>query len=310
MKKILWLALIFLLSISMFGCTGGGNQDQLKVESSPNNQHPSNTNDEALITELVKDFGSKLQAVSLLAPKDLIHKSMQENYSGLVSTALLTKWQGDPQHAPGRLLSSPWPDRIDIISINKISEKAYEVKGEIIEITSKEKKNDGTAAKRPITLLVEKINNHWLINAVSLGEYETTNTIVYKNTSYGFEFSLPQSWKNYTIITDQWEGFPPGRQEPEAAATGPMISIRHPRWTERNQRQDIPILVFTLDQWNSLQQEKFHIGAAPMGPSELSRNNKYVFALPARYNYAFQTGFEEVENILTGNPLQPLTLEH
>jgi len=38
---------------------------------------------------------------------------------------------------------------------------------------------------------------------------------------------------------------------------------------------------------DSLQQEKFHIGAAPINPSELGRNTKYVFALPARYNYAF-----------------------
>ena len=42
-----------------------------------------------------------------------------------------------------------------------------------------------------------------------------------------------------------------------------------------------------------------------MGPKELGRNSKYVFALPARYNFAFPTGFEEVEDILAGNPLQP-----
>ncbi|KAF1085700.1 hypothetical protein SPSYN_01846 [Sporotomaculum syntrophicum] len=310
MKKILLPALIFLLSISLIGCSGGGNQTQSIVEPSPNSQQPSNASDEALVTGLVKDFGRKLQSVSLSAPEDLVQVSLHENYSGLVSTELLTNWQSDPQNAPGRLVSSPWPDRIEIVSFNKISEKSYEVKGEIIEITSTEKKNGGIAAKRPITLVVEKINNHWLINAVKLGAYEETSTIVYKNIPYGFDFYLPQSWKNYTIITGQWEGFPPGGQVSEAAASGPMISIRHPLWTEHNQRQDIPILVFTLDQWNSLQQEKFHIGAAPMGPSELSRNNKYVFALPARYNYAFPTGFEEVENILDGNPLQPITLEH
>lgn len=41
-----------------------------------------------------------------------------------------------------------------------------------------------------------------------------------------------------------------------------------------------------------------------MGPKELARNSKYLFALPARYNYAFPTGYEEVEKILEGNPLQ------
>ena len=85
-----------------------------------------------------------------------------------------------------------------------------------------------------------------------------------------------------------------------------MIKIRHPQGTSQNSRQDIPIMVFTQNQWDAMQQEKFHIGAAPMGPKELGRNGKYVFALPARYNYAFPAGYEEVERILEGNPLKTL----
>ena len=65
-------------------------------------------------------------------------------------------------------------------------------------------------------------------------------------------------------------------------------------------------MIFTTAQWKSLQQEEFHIGAAPVGPRELGRNTKYVFGLPARYNFAFPTGYEEVENILKGDPLQPI----
>ena len=63
-------------------------------------------------------------------------------------------------------------------------------------------------------------------------------------------------------------------------------------------------MVFTLTQWDSLQQGKFYVSAAPINPSELGRNIKYVFALPARYNYVFPTGWEEVEKILEGNPLK------
>jgi hypothetical protein len=87
--------------------------------------------------------------------------------------------------------------------------------------------------------------------------------------------------------------------------TGPEIFIRNPAWTEKEPTQDIPIMVFTLEQWNELKQEKFHIGAAPIGPSELGRNSKYVFVLPARYNFAFLKGFEEVEKILAEKPLKP-----
>ena len=137
-------------------------------------------------------------------------------------------------------------------------------------------------------------------------ETETTPTqvqqqIIYTNTQYGFNFSLPLSWEGYQIIESTWEANP---QENDIAEQGPMVSIRHPKWTLENLRQDIPIMVFTLAQWDSLQQGKFHVSAAPIDPSELGRNTKYVFALPARYNYVFPTGYEEVEKILEDNPLK------
>ena len=132
-----------------------------------------------------------------------------------------------------------------------------------------------------------------------------SGTIVYRNDEFGFSFTLPASWKGYQIVTSQWEGLAvnaSGSGKP--AATGPMLSIRHPQWTAQNPRQDIPIMVFTTEQWTALQAGAFHIGAAPMNPSELGRTAKHVFALPARYNYAFPEGYEEVERILASHPLQ------
>lgn len=211
------------------------------------------------VANLVEDFGKKLKTVSLQAPQDMVSKSIEEEYGGFVAPALLAEWQRGMQDVPGRLLSSPWPERIEILSINKLSASGYEIKGEIIEITSAEMANGGVAARRPITLTAEKFGGHWLISAVQLGAYEENGPAVYKNS-----------------------------------------------WTAQNQRQDIPIMVFTHAQWDALQNGEFHIGAAPIGPSELARNSSYVFALPARYNYAFPAGYEEVENILKGDPLKPL----
>ena len=128
--------------------------------------------------------------------------------------------------------------------------------------------------------------------------------IVHQNTEYGFEFSLPASWKGYKIVESKWEGMV-NDGSGKIIETGPIISIRHPLWTSQNPRQDIPIMIFTTSQWESLQQDQFHIGAAPIGPSELGRNFKYVFALPARYNFSFPTGYEEVETILSNKPLKP-----
>ena len=112
------------------------------------------------------------------------------------------------------------------------------------------------------------------------------------------------SWKGYTIVDSKWEGSSVDSSgQNKTTETGPEIKIRHPEWTEQNPREDIPIMIFTLAQWNDLQADKFHIGAAPINPSELARNSQYVFALPARYNFDFLTGYEEVDAILKTNPL-------
>ena len=86
---------------------------------------------------------------------------------------------------------------------------------------------------------------------------------MYRNTQYGFSFLLPVSWKGYSIVTGKWEGLAIG--DGKTVETGPMISIRHPQLTPENRRQDIPVMIFSLEQWNLLQQGKFHIGAAPIG---------------------------------------------
>lgn len=300
MRKIsVWLIALLLL-VSLVGCTGAGKTDQ------PNdNQAQAEQNDQKAVSALVIDFGTKLSMVSLQAPADAVKKSIQENYGSYVSPGLMEKWIKYPLQAPGRLTSSPWPDRIEILSTSKMSSGSYEVKGEVIEITSQEKASGGAAAKYPITLQVKKLDEGWLINDVVMNRPQANNdTLSYVNPQYGFSFSLPESWKGYAIVNDEWKGLSIG--DSTVLETGPMISIRHPGWTSEKPRQDIPIMIFTVQQWDSLQSGKYHIGAAPIGPSELARNARYVFALPARYNFAFPAGYEEVEKILTGKPLKML----
>ncbi|MGE5626679.1 MAG: hypothetical protein ACM3X7_01020 [Solirubrobacterales bacterium] len=293
MKKVLLIMLISVLAIFAAGCT--------KSSNTSTNTNTEETDKKAVVS-LVEDFGKKLQMVSLLADKDQVSKSMQDNYSNYVSAELIEKWKANPTLAPGRMVSSPWPDRIEIISNEKVSEGDFKVTGNIIEITSTEASNGGAAAKRPISLEVKKIENRWWITGVTLGEYEESRNPVYKNTQYGFTFSLPKTWKGYTTVTDKWEGV--GIGSDKVLESGPIILLRHPSWSEAAKRQDIPIMVFTTAQWDMLKNEKFHIGAAPIGPKELGRNSKYVLALPARYNFAFLPGYEEVENILNNNALK------
>lgn len=157
MRKTLLFVLALLLSVFIVGCTSGRSAVQPSKEAY-NIEEPQQTDevDRKAVESLVESFGKKLQMVSLQSPKEILEKSMQENYGDLVSQELLTEWINDPLNAPGRLTSSPWPDRIEILNVEKSSENAYEVKGEIIEITSTEKESGGIAAKRPITLVIKK----------------------------------------------------------------------------------------------------------------------------------------------------------
>ena len=130
------------------------------------------------------------------------------------------------------------------------------------------------------------------------------NLIEYKNDEYGFSFALQESWKGYTIVIDKWEGFDVDRSSDTPSQLGPIIKIRNPNGKEQNPYQDIPIMVFTLEQWQEVSNEKLSVSAAPMPPTELGRNSNYVFALPARYNYSYPTGWEEVDQIMKNNPLK------
>jgi len=127
--------------------------------------------EEREIRALVEAFGRTLKNVSLLAPDAAA--SIEANYGPFVSRELLERWKQDPQSAPGRTVSSPWPDRIQIQNIAKTGRGQYVVEGLILEVTSEDLEQGGAAAKRAITLSVRKENCRWVIWDVVLGEYMT-----------------------------------------------------------------------------------------------------------------------------------------
>jgi hypothetical protein len=131
-----------------------------------------------------------------------------------------------------------------------------------------------------------------------------SSTIQYTNTQYCFIFTLPIDWQGYTVLSQAWTGniIHINTSTPQTEH-GPEILIRNPHWTAASTWQDIPILVFTTAQWAEVSQENLAIGAAPIPPSKLGDNSTYVFALPARYNYAYPQGWQEVQTIMQGNPL-------
>lgn len=132
----------------------------------------------------------------------------------------------------------------------------------------------------------------------AVGRVSSHATIQYVSKQFGFRFALPADWGRYTIVMNEWSG--DGNM---ADVKGPVLSIRHPHWTEEKPRQDIPIMIFTYPQWKLVQDGKLSVSAAPYGPGEIGRNRTYVFALPPRYNFEGDEGYEEVNEIMKGRPL-------
>ena len=130
----------------------------------------------------------------------------------------------------------------------------------------------------------------------------STSPVIYNNTDYGFIFSLPDDWKRYSIVQSIWQGNP--LTTSTTKETGPKLLIRNPNWTSIVPYEDIPIMIFTLAQWNSYTAENFAVSAAPIPASELARNNRYVFALPPRWDFDYSQGYVEAENILKSNPIK------
>lgn len=125
-------------------------------------------------------------------------------------------------------------------------------------------------------------------------------TIEYKNSEYGFTFKLPASWKGYKILWSEWRGTVIGSNgSVDHTLRGPKLVIRNPKWTQEDPWEDMPILIYTIAQWN----EGPVVSAAPIDSWELGRNKKYVFAVPPRWDYDFAKGYEEAEKILTAASL-------
>ncbi|HET8575378.1 MAG TPA: MliC family protein [Candidatus Paceibacterota bacterium] len=121
---------------------------------------------ETAVKQTVEDFGKQLQKVSLLAPD--ASSTMKDAYGPYVTGTLLAEWQKDPSKAPGRDVSSPWPDHIEITDVST-SGVVYSVEGKIVLMTSNEVEHGGNAGTVDVSMTLVDQNGKWLINTLDEG---------------------------------------------------------------------------------------------------------------------------------------------
>ena len=108
------------------------------------------------VRRVVTLFGARMQTVSLLVPDSLAASRVQEAYGTLVTPDLLSDWMARPTAAPGRRVSSPWPDRIEVKSVTPSGSDEYLVTGSLIYESSASGQSVGRAATQPVRLHVRR----------------------------------------------------------------------------------------------------------------------------------------------------------
>jgi hypothetical protein len=143
---------------------------QKKSEPAATPNEPISSEADDAIRAQVTEFGSKLKNVSLLMSPTDVRSQMELHYGKFLTPELLLEWQREPAKALGRSVSSPWPDRIEVVSITNDDNTGYKVEGNVIEVTSADKPLEPTAIY-PVTLTVQKRDGDWLISSMTKGAY-------------------------------------------------------------------------------------------------------------------------------------------
>lgn len=109
--------------------------------------------------EVVKEFGRRMKDVPTTAAVDIAAAAIRRAYGSLVEQSLLDSWTASPAKAPGRAVSSPWPDRIEVTSSSRTPDETL-VTGVVVEVTS-----TGEARRIPVELRLRQIDGAWVITS-------------------------------------------------------------------------------------------------------------------------------------------------
>jgi hypothetical protein len=118
--------------------------------------------DEVAARDVVGRLGQRLKDVPLLAPDTILRAAMREAYEPLVTPALLDEWLANPADAPGRHVSSPWPDRIEILSVTAEAPGTCLVEGNVLHVTSAD--TTAESALRSSAVITVRETDGWRVS--------------------------------------------------------------------------------------------------------------------------------------------------
>jgi len=173
------------------------------------------------VRAFVQDFGSRFKQVSLLS--DDVSQEIGKYYGMYASPELIKKWQDRTEPAPGRHSSSLWPESVDVVSVMPQAPGVYRVEANVIEVVSGPGKPE-PAAVYPISLVVEKRGDTWIIVSLTKGAYSQlpqrisvvgfSECLPHKDTSgpqtleCAFGIAIDQSDGHYAIDTSLMSTYP------------------------------------------------------------------------------------------------------
>jgi hypothetical protein len=164
-----------LLALAGGACNDGAEQSARDTEPDSSPAAGADCADPA-IRVVVRRFGERLREVSLLGPDSVIEVEMRAAYGDLVTPELLDDWVTEPAAAPGREVSSPWPQRIEIAEIDPGEGGACVARGEVIYATSADSTGDRALGGEYVTLNLIHTEG-WRIGAYEAAESPLPDTL-------------------------------------------------------------------------------------------------------------------------------------
>ncbi len=131
----------------------------------------------------VVDFGAHLKDIN--ATSKGATTTIATTLAPYVAPELLSVWSEEPSLAPVSYGTLPYPQRIEIQSVEKQKDGTYWVIGFVIEIDKK-----GDYLNKKVTIVLEKQKNTWMITDFA-GYPDTVRPIVNKNALKDPKYQIP-----------------------------------------------------------------------------------------------------------------------